>query len=149
MKDWIFPLCVILILAISLIGPNYSGIVASITPPIPKGTYGPPIKPVFGAPLVFNESDNWTTYEIPVNTEFTINLTETIATNEHWETSLSPGIVQIDTQYFANPAMPRFDIQGTQRWTLRATKTGIQFFTATSRYDGYYAISFKVIPESG
>jgi len=112
------------------------------------------ITPVNNSPVVFNESDNGKIYAIPQDTEFWINLTETLATNEPWQVTFSPGLELMDSQYFANPSMPRFDIDGTHRWIFKAKEPGMQIFRGETGWYGkddprsQYNISFNVIEKS-
>jgi predicted secreted protein len=87
-----------------------------------------------GTSIAFNESDNGKVYSIPLNTEFSINLIETRASNLHWEPSLSPGLQLIDDHYYANPKSIRFDIDGTRTWRIRATGSGKQSFSAATEW---------------
>jgi predicted secreted protein len=117
----------------------------------PNGSTVIVITPVNDTPVVFNESDNGKTYVIPQNTEFWINLTETFATNQPWHISLSPGLEMIDSQYYANPNMPRFDIEGTHRWILKAIGSGEQSFSAETDWHSKddprsrYVLSLRII----
>jgi len=116
----------------------------------------PVIIPSNGSVIVFNESDNGKTYAIFQDTEFAVNLTETLALGAQWHASFSPGLEPLGDQYYANPEMPRFDIQGTHVWHIRAAGTGEQSFQAIFyRFDDSdnvqqrYTLSFRVQPESG
>jgi predicted secreted protein len=113
------------------------------------------LTPVNDTPLVFNELNNGKTYSIPSGTEVWINLSETFATNEPWRVSISSGLDQVSSEYYRNPTSPRFDINGTHRWILRASGTGKQTFHGEtgwynktdprSRYD----LTFQVNSKSG
>ena len=126
--------------------------------PGPAGDLSRNFIPINGPPagtnLVFNESDNGKAFAIPANTEFSINLTETFATNEPWRITPSSGLQLLDSQYYANPSMPRFDIDGTHVWLFTAKEPGLQSFHAETRWygdspRGRYTLVLKVIPQSG
>jgi predicted secreted protein len=88
------------------------------------------IKPVDGAMISFNESDNGKVYEIHRNTDFFVNLTESYATGTKWHPNASTGLELLDDSYYADPKSIRPDIGGTRSWKLRATGTGQQSFQA-------------------
>ena len=107
--------------------------------------------PSDGSQIVFTEQDNGKGYAFPENTEFTVNLTETLATNNPWKVSLSPGLTLLDSRYYANASMPRFDVGGTHVWTLEATGSGPQSFHAGlgaygNSSQGNYTVLLQVIP---
>jgi len=113
------------------------------------------VTPINGTPVVFNESNNGKTYAIPQGTIFWINLTETFATNAPWQVTFSPGLEQMSSDYYANPAMPRFDIGGTHRWVFKAKELGMQKFNGVNGYcvkgdpQCLYNLSFQVNGKSG
>ncbi len=86
--------------------------------------------PADGSLPVFTDKDNGTAYEIPRNTEFFVNLTESYATGTKWHPAVSSGLEILDDTYRANPDSIRVDIDGTRSWKLRASGTGEQSFRA-------------------
>ena len=113
-------------------------------------TYIPARIPADGTKLVFNESDNLKAYTIPIDTEFSVNLTESLATNDPWRIEPSYGLQMLDSQYYANPKMPRPDIDGTHVWRFRAGQPGFQsVFAQTGWYGdsprGVYSVALRVI----
>ena len=112
-----------------------------------------PLRSANGSSVVFNESDNGKTYVIPVDTEFTINLTESFATGTKWHASISPGIRLLDDNYYANPKSVRFDVGGTRSWHLLAAGPGQQSFHAGFFFEGVnetpqksYTLALQVLP---
>jgi predicted secreted protein len=122
------------------------------TPPQPVVV----MKPVNGTMISFNESDNGKAYEIPRNTNFFVNVTESFATGTKWHPKVSPGLELVDDGYYANPESIRVDIGGTRSWRLRATGTGQQSFQAdfyqfsdSDKVQEHYALTLQVRPDSG
>jgi len=111
------------------------------------------IKPVDGSMISFNESDNGKVFEIPRNTEFFVNVTESYATGTKWHPKVSSGLELLDDGYYADPKSLRPDIGGTRSWKLQATGTGQQSFQAdfyqfsdSDKVQQRYALTFKIRP---
>jgi predicted secreted protein len=102
---------------------------------------------------VFTESDNGKTYEIPGNTEFFVNVTESFATGTKWHPRVSSGLEILDDEYYANPKSVRVDIGGTRSWKNRAAGTGQQSFQAdfypfdnSDKVQQHYALTLNIRP---
>jgi predicted secreted protein len=114
------------------------------------------MKPVSGTMISFNESDNGKAYEIPRNTEFFVNVTESFATGTKWHPQESSGLELLDDGYYADSKSVRFDIGGTRSWRLRATGTGQQSFEAdfyqfsdSDKVQEHYVLTLQVRPDQG
>lgn len=114
------------------------------------------MKPVNGTMISFNESDNGKAYEIPRNTEFFVNVTESFATGTTWHPDVSSGLELLDDEYYADPKSVRFDLGGTRSWRLRATGTGQQSFQAdfyqfsdSDKVLEHFGLTLQVRPDSG
>ena len=111
------------------------------------------ITPVDGSMIFFNESDNGKAFDIPRNTEFFVNLTESFATGTKWHPNVSSGLELLDDSYYADPKSVRPDIGGTRSWKLRATGTGHQSFQAdfyqfsdSDKVQQRYTLTLKIRP---
>jgi predicted secreted protein len=88
------------------------------------------LRPSEGTTIVLDETDDGQTYTLPRNAQFTIILPETLAYGYSWNTTISPGLNLLNSQYVADPYAPRFDVNGTHIWMLNAEDSGLQEFRA-------------------
>jgi len=109
--------------------------------------------PAAGPKRVFTESDNGRAYEIPRNTEFFVNVTESFATGTKWHPKVSSGLEILNDEYYANPKSVRVDIGGTRSWKIRAAGTGKQSFQAdfyqfsdSDKVQQHYALTLNIRP---
>jgi predicted secreted protein len=88
------------------------------------------LRPSEGTTIVLDEADDGQMYALPRNTGFTVILPETPALGHSWNTTISPGLNLLNSQYVADPYAPRFDVNGTHIWMLNAKNSGLQEFRA-------------------
>ncbi len=114
------------------------------------------LRPAEGTTIVLDETDDGRTYRLPRNAEFTVILPETPAHGHSWNTTISPGLDLLNSQYVADPYSPRFDMNGTHIRMLVTEEAGLQEFHAMSVKGGNngtpivetYFVKLLVMPES-